>query len=79
MALYKDSAFLTHSLDQSFDLVYQPGGATPFSAIYRCAGCGREIVSEANKPFPPQNHHQHTVAQGFIRWRMIVYADHNPK
>jgi hypothetical protein len=42
-------------------------------------GCGREDVSEKGKPFPPQNHHQHTLAQGLIRWRLIVYSDRDPK
>jgi hypothetical protein len=79
MAIYKNSAFLTQSTDSQFESVHQPGSTTPFSAIYRCAGCGREIVSEENRPFPPQNHHQHTSAQGTIRWQMAVYADHKPK
>jgi hypothetical protein len=79
MALYKYSNYITQSNDASFDSVHQPGYTTPFSGVYRCEGCGREIVSEGNKPFPPQNHHQHTTAQGAIRWRMVVYADHNPK
>jgi hypothetical protein len=79
MALYKNAVFLTQSAESHFDSVHQPGGVTPFSAIYRCMGCGREIVSEEAKPFPPQNHHQHTPAQGSIRWRMAVYADHKPK
>ncbi|MGA7157871.1 MAG: hypothetical protein WBY53_13535 [Acidobacteriaceae bacterium] len=79
MALYKNSAFLIQSADSQFDSVHQPGSVTPFSAIYRCMGCGREIVSEENRPFPPQNHHQHTTAQGSIRWKMAVYADHKPK
>jgi hypothetical protein len=79
MALYKNSVFLIQSADSHFDSVHQPGSVTPFSAIYRCMGCGREIVSEENRPFPPQNHHQHTPAQGSIRWKMAVYADHKPK
>jgi DNA-directed RNA polymerase subunit RPC12/RpoP len=79
MALYKNSASLTQTNDTHFDSIHQPGSTTPFSAIYRCTGCGREIVSEENKPFPPQNHHQHTSAQGYIRWQMTVYADHKPK
>jgi hypothetical protein len=79
MALYKNSAILTASSDSNFDSVHGPGNTTPFSAIYRCLGCGKEIVSEESKPFPPQNHHQHTSAQGFIRWQMIVYADHKAK
>jgi hypothetical protein len=79
MALYKHSGFLSHSTDPGFDTVSPPGKVTPHSGIYRCVGCGREIVSEGKKPLPPQNHHQHTVAQGTIRWRLVVYADHKPK
>ena len=79
MALYKNASFVTRTDDPNFDTVHQPGVTTPFSAIYRCLGCGREIVSEENKPFPPQNHHQHTTTQGKIRWQMIVWADHNSK
>jgi hypothetical protein len=79
MALYKYGAYLTQSQHESFDRDNHPGALTPFSGVYRCMGCGREIVSESNKPFPPQNHHQHTPAQGHIRWRMVCYADHQPK
>jgi hypothetical protein len=79
MALYKHSGFLSHSMASGFDTVSTPGKVTPHSGIYRCVGCGREIVSEDTKPLPPQNHHQHTVAQGTIRWRLVVYADHKPK
>lgn len=79
MALYKHAVFLTQSNDVAFDQIHLPGVATPVSGIYRCEGCGREIVSEHARPLPPQNHHQHTPAQGAIRWRLIVYADHQPK
>jgi len=79
MALYKHSSFFTHSTNSGFDTISAPGTATPYSGIYRCAGCGRELVSEESKPFPPQNHHQHTIAQGTIRWRLVAYADHKPK
>ena len=79
MALYKFSQYLQASQNTAFDADHNPGATTPHSAIYRCMGCGREIVSEHSKPLPPQNHHQHTYAQGAIRWRMIVYADHEPK
>src|SRR6202041_194096 len=76
MALYKHGNFLGHIQDPIFDQVNTPGYVTPRSGIYRCLGCGREAVSEEAKPLPPQNHHQHTIAQGHIRWQMIVYADH---
>jgi len=79
MATYKHSQYLITSSDAAFDVIHNPGAATPYSGIYRCEGCGREVVSEETKPLPPQNHHQHTQYQGHIRWRMIVYADHRPK
>lgn len=79
MAMYKDARFLTQSNSNAFDAVHPPGTVTPLSGIYRCEGCGRELVSEQARPLPPQNHHQHTGMQGAIRWRLIVYADHDPK
>jgi len=79
MALYKDQRFLTTSTDAAFDKDYSPGQTPPHSGIYRCMGCGREIVAEQSRLFPPQNHHEHAANQGSIRWRMIVYADHKPK
>jgi hypothetical protein len=79
MAMYKNGAYLQQSQDAVFDTDHKPGGTTPHSAIYRYMGCGRELVSERSKRFPPQNHHQHTPAQGHISWRIIVYADHDPQ
>lgn len=79
MALYKYNEYLKKTEEAAYDTIYKPGATTPFSGIYRCMGCHREVVSEEGKPLPPQNHHQHTIAQGAIRWRLIVYADHRPK
>jgi hypothetical protein len=79
MALYKYGAYLTESQDASFDSTHKPGATPPHSGIYRCMGCGREIVAEEGRQFPPQNHHQHSTQQGAVLWRMIVYADHRPK
>lgn len=78
MALYKYPQYLGTSSDAVFDGVHNPGAATPLSGIYRCEGCGRELVSEEGKPLPPQNHHQHGSGGGHIRWRLAVYADHRP-
>jgi hypothetical protein len=74
MALYKYSHHLGSSDHQAFDAIYKPGDETPYSGIYRCEGCGKEIASNGGNPLPPQNHHQHTSYQGSIRWRMVVYA-----
>jgi hypothetical protein len=79
MAIYKRTDWLDLSEDDQFDMDHKPGAATPHSAIYRCIGCGREVVSETGNSLPPQNHHQHTQSQGAIRWRMAVYADGEPK
>ena len=51
---------------------YGPGDTVPMSGIYRCLGCKREITSNEDDPFPPQNHHQHTASQGFIKWKLNV-------
>lgn len=57
---------------------YGPGEEVPVSGIYRCEGCGREIASNKQDPFPPQNHHQHTTAQGKISWELNVRTDSDP-
>ena len=74
MALYKYPQNLSQTSDEAFDKVYTPGSSTPHSGIYRCEGCGDEIAANQGNPLPPQNHHQHSVYQGNIRWRLTVYA-----
>ena len=51
---------------------YGPAETVPTSGIYRCLGCKKEVTSNEGDPFPPQNHHQHSVAQGRIRWKLNV-------
>jgi hypothetical protein len=63
MALYKFSNYLIKSDDNSFDMEYKPGAAPPHSGIYRCLGCGREVVAEESRQLPPQNHHEHSTTQ----------------
>jgi hypothetical protein len=80
MAIYKYAAYVVqNTTDPVFDAEHRPSVPTPLSGIYRCMGCGVEAVSTQGHPLPPQNHHQHTLAQGAIRWRLIVFADHRPK
>jgi len=74
MALYKYGGALVHSESAEFDNDYRPGTPAPHSGVYRCTGCGVEVASNRHQPLPPQNHHQHSPAQGLIRWRLIVYA-----
>jgi hypothetical protein len=79
MAVYKHSNYLQQSQDASFDQDHQPGTPAPHAGIYRCMGCNREIGIASGHILPPQTHHTHTPQQGTIRWRLIVWADHNPK
>ncbi len=75
MALYKNANFLRPSTSSEFDSFYGPGVTCPHSGIYRCRSCGKEIASNKDNPFPPQNHHQHSPGVGSIQWQLIVYAE----
>lgn len=78
MALYKYSQFLAVSNHGAFDAIHNPGAETPYSGIYRCEGCGHEVTSVHPHALPPQNHHQHSLAQGKIRWRLVVTHSSKP-
>ena len=72
MAQYKYSHYLTNFSDPKFDPAHPPNAATPHTGIYKCQGCGTEVISHAGDPLPPTSHHQHSLAQGGIAWRLIV-------
>jgi len=78
MARYKEAKYLTKGDHPPYDWDHSPGVAAPFAGIYRCMDCGREIATAHGHILPPQNHHSHTAQQGAIRWRLIVFADHDP-
>ena len=82
MAWYRYGAYLDHKMDAmpAFDTELAPSTPAPFAGIYRCMGCQREIGIAFNHKLPPEDHHQHNpLTQGAIRWKLIVFADHNPK
>ena len=77
MAWYVDGTHLVKS-DGSRDWwkkAYGPADRVPVSGIYKCLGCKKEITSNKDDLFPPQNKHQHTQAQGTVRWTLIVRTD----
>ncbi len=78
MALYKRASDVAQNQDNAFDKEFKPGSAPDHSGIYRCKGCGREVVGEQARTLPSQNHHQHTQSQGAVIWRLVVYAQHEP-
>lgn len=73
MAWYRDSSSVVLAQDKPhWHTVYKPGEDVPHSGIFKCVGCKREITSNEGDPFPPQNHHQHTLGQGKIEWKLLV-------
>ena len=68
MTLFRRSNDVEVSISPEFDREYRPEEMPIHTGIYRCRGCGCEIVAEANKPFPPEKHPRHSPAQGTIRW-----------
>ena len=73
MALFKHTGFFRRSYDAGFDRLHRPGMTTPFSGIYQCQNCRREVASNAGNPLPPQNHHQHNPPRPIV-WRLIAAA-----
>lgn len=74
MSWYVSGSILTKSNGDNdwWKQDYGPHDTVPVSGIYRCLGCDKEVTSNDGDPFPPQNHHQHTLAQGHIRWKLNV-------
>jgi hypothetical protein len=72
MAFYKYPQFLTQEQGAEFDSVHYPNNPVPMSGIYRCEGCGLSATFVKDKNIPPQNHHQHSLGQGLVRWRLVV-------
>ncbi len=78
MASYKDNDYVTLVSGNVFDTDHRPATHASLAGIYRCTGCGREIVAAAHEPLPAETHHHHSLNKGSIRWRLIVVANHDP-
>jgi hypothetical protein len=75
MALFGDSRLVKKSGNTAFDAKIVAKMAAPWSGIYRCPGCGREVVAKEGEALPPAGHHHHSITQGDIRWQLIVAAE----
>lgn len=78
MTLFRRSNDVEVSISAEFDREYAPGESPKYSGIYRCRGCGCEVVGEKLKPLPLGDHPRHSPAQGAIRWRLAVAAQQEP-
>jgi hypothetical protein len=68
----KGSSLTESSGGEWWQKQHGPSDPVPMSGIYKCQGCKKEVTCNEGDKFPPQNHHQHTEAQGPIRWRLNV-------
>jgi len=78
MTRFRRSNDIEVSISPEFDKEYGPGETPHHPGIYRCSGCGCEVVTEATNPLPWENHPRHLPAQGKIRWRLAVAAQREP-
>jgi hypothetical protein len=78
VTLFRRSHDIEVSISPMFDKEYEPEGTPIHSGIYRCRGCGYEIIAGADMPLPPPKHHRHSPAQGPIRWRLAVAVEQGP-
>jgi hypothetical protein len=78
MTLFKRSNDVEVSISPEFDKEYEPGETPVRPGIYRCRGCGCEVVADASRPLPLDKHPRHSSAQGAIRWRLAVAAQQEP-
>ncbi len=78
MTRFRRSNDIEVSISPEFDKGYGPGEIPDHPGIYRCSGCGCEIVAEASTALSSENHPKHSPAQGKIRWRLAVAAQREP-
>lgn len=78
MSLFRRSNDIEVSISPEFDREYEPGQKPVHSGIYRCRGCGCEIVAQAATPFPTEHHPKHLPVHGPVRLRLAVAAQHEP-
>ena len=72
MAHYQNASLLVQSRHIKFDKKYPPGATVVHMGIYRCTGCGHEIVITNERILPTQNQHMHAFEFGPVSWELIV-------
>lgn len=70
MPLYSNPKIFKRSANTAFNALHNPGSKPPHSGIYRCEGCGVEVVAEQGRTFPPTHSHN---APAHVRWRLVAY------
>jgi len=78
VTFFRRSNDIEVSVSPEFDREYTPGETPSHPGIYRCRGCGCEILADPRNPFPLDDHPRHSPAQGAVRWRLCVAAQLKP-
>lgn len=74
MAQYKYTDNLTTSSSSAFDTLYAPGARVENAGIYRCKGCGEEVVAGRGQLLPAPERHPHAAGSGKAEWQLLVFA-----
>lgn len=72
MAAYKYAYFLVPTINVRFDHIYPAGARAPRAGIYRCEGCGREVIALDEQALPGPDDHDHDRKHKTVRWRLVV-------
>jgi hypothetical protein len=76
MVSFKYSRNFVQSQSKAFDMVFEAREPAPYEGIYRCTICGREAAVPQGHELPVD--HDHVERKGYWRWRLVVFADHDP-
>jgi hypothetical protein len=71
MAYYYDPKVVRKEDQPVYELLLKPGAPVLWSGIYRCEGCGLEVVRASGDQLPGVLHRRHEPKQ-ILEWRLIV-------
>ena len=77
MTLFRRSNDIEVSISPEFDKEYKPGETPKHSGIYRCRGWGVKSLPRPQSRSRSEQHPRHAPANGIIRWRLAVAAQHD--
>jgi hypothetical protein len=75
VAQYKYREALMQTSNAAFDTRHAPGTSVQNTGLYRCTGCGDEMVFSKGQKLPALSQHQHEPGQRKVEWQMLVFAE----
>lgn len=71
MAYYNNGNLLKQTAHPAFGEILNPGKPAPYSGIYKCIHCDKEISCAHEHKLPSENDHEHDKSVP-IKWKLIV-------